>query len=111
MYCRIHMNRLHGVRHRTPQHQEVREGFLVVAGPGALCARLFAPLAMTSHAELYDVRLVSVRDGRLVLRGFEQAGQQAVLQEWVCVLIDTRHGFDAAGHPLKAAPFPEGSVG
>ena len=79
----------------------------VAAGSTGLVARVVPTLAMRAIAELYDVRLVSVRDGVLVLRGFEPANEQAVLQDWECRPVDTRHGFDSSGRPLSCAPFPE----
>ncbi|MCB1907016.1 MAG: hypothetical protein KDH15_06575 [Rhodocyclaceae bacterium] len=112
MYCRLHKTRHVGVRIHDTEAAPACEGVLTVAATGAgLRARLVAPLAMEPIAELYDVRLVAVREGTLVLRGFEQANQQAVLQEWVCTPIDTRHGFDAAGRPLTAPLFPDYPAG
>ena len=108
MYCRIRKSRVAGVRVPDRDAIPVIEGVLTVAaGSTGLVARVVPPLAMRAIAELYDVRLVSVRDGALVLRGFEPANEQAVLQDWECRPVDTRYGFDSSGHPLSCAPFPE----
>ena len=108
MYCRIHKTRSRGARISDTVATPGLEGVLTVAAVGTgLRARVVAPLAMQASAELCDVRLVGVREGAMVLRGFEQADHQAVLQEWVCTPIDTRHGFDAQGKPLTAPPFPD----
>lgn len=108
MYCRVQMLRRVGVRIRDGDTGPVCEGILTVASAGSgLRARLVPPLAMAPIAELYGVHLIAVREGKLVLRGFERANQQAVLQDWVCTPIDTRHGFDAGGRPLGAPLFPD----
>ena len=108
MYCRVQKLRRVGVRIRDGDTGTVREGILAVASAGAgLLARLIPPLAMAPIAELYGAHLIAIREGTLVLRGFERADQKAVLQEWACTPIDTRHGFDAGGRPLSAPPFPD----
>ena len=108
MYCRLLKTRHLGARRHDGPAAPTCEGVLTVTAAGTgLRARLVAPLAMEPIAELYDVRLIAVREGTLVLRGFEQANQQAVLQEWVCTPFDTRHGFDATGRPLTAPLYPD----
>ena len=100
MYCQTVFLRAAGLKTRAGRRIEGE--LSTSSGRGGLVAQLTAPLSMTPFAELYDVRLISVRDGALVLRGFEKAEGRAVLQEWHCRPVDTEHGFDAAGRRLEA---------
>lgn len=88
MYCRVQSTRHLGIRAPDSDPGPVCEGVLTVASAGAgLRARIVPPLAMAPIAELYGVHLIAVHEGKLVLRGFERANRQAVLQVWVCTPI------------------------
>lgn len=107
MYCRVLLLRVGGSRCAD---LKTVAGLLSSRPAGAtLRVQITAPMAMRPLAELHDVRLVSLGEGGFVLRGYEDAGQRGVLQEWACTPVDTRHGFDATGQPLASPPFGDGA--
>lgn len=89
MFVRIRIRRARG--RLIPDHEAERpehqlEGNLLTSG-----GRFELWPFMTTHgapiAVLYDARVLSIRASELIIRGIEEAGCAAVLQEWECSLI------------------------
>ena len=103
MYCHVLLMRLDGGRSHEPRSLSGRLSSL--PSGASVSVDLTPVLTMRPVASLHDARLVAFREDALLLRGYEDAGQRGVLQEWLCKPVDTRYGFDAAGRPLSSTPF------
>lgn len=103
MYIRATLLRRAGRRVPDLSGADQIEGeFQVVSRSGSLVAEIRAPMAMSAapQATLHDVRLLGAGPMGWILRGFEQCGASAVMQEWRCEIVPVQ-GFDASGRPIS----------